>query len=198
MLAIGAVASALVIPFILEATFQAYGIADVMPRLGMNPERALPAPQAALMATIAKGFFVGKLPWHMIFGGAALAVVAILFDLLLKRSKSSFRFPVMLFALGIYLPFGYILAFTVGGVIQFMVERQNGSKPSETSHGILCASGMIAGDAILGAILTIFFAYSSTEVFALNLDWLKPFEGVLAVAFYLGLCVYLYRQGKNQ
>lgn len=198
MLAIGAVASALVIPFILEATFQAYGIADVMPRLGMNPERALPAPQAALMATIAKGFFVGKLPWHMIFGGAALAVVAILFDLLLKRSKSSFRFPVMLFALGIYLPFGYILAFTVGGIIQFMVERKNNAKPSETSHGILCASGMIAGDAILGAILTIFFAYSSTEVFALNLEWLKPFEGILAIVFYLGLCVYLYRQGKNQ
>jgi len=198
MLAVGAIASAIVIPFILQTTFQAYGIADVLPRVGMNPEHALPAPQAALMATVAKGFFSGQLPWHMIIAGAVLAVVAIILDFALKRANSSFRFPVMLFALGVYLPFGYVLAFCVGGFIQALVEMNNKTRHVETSDGILCASGIIAGEAILGAILTIFFAYYSTEVFALDIPLLKHFESVIGVVFYLGLCVYLYKQGKHR
>jgi len=197
MLGVGVIASALVIPFILQTTFQAYGIADVLPRPGMNPEHALPAPQAALMAAIAKGFFNGQLPWHMIITGAVLAVIAIVVDLSLKRANSSFRFPVMLFALGVYLPFSYTLAFSVGGFIQALVEMKNKARVSETNDGILCASGIIAGEAILGAVLTIFFAYYSTEVFALDIPVLKHFEWVLGIVFYVGLGLYLYQQGKN-
>ncbi len=198
MLAVGVVASALVIPFILQTTFLAYGIADVLPRPDMNPQHALPAPQAALMATIPKGFFDGKLPWNMILGGAGLSVIAIILDVMLKRLNSSVRFPVMLFALGIYLPFGYITAFCVGGVIQALVEIWNKSPTSETSQGILCASGIIAGEAIVGAILTIFFAYKSTEVFALKIEGLASFDALMGFLLYLGLAAYLYKQGKNK
>ncbi|HEV2524132.1 MAG TPA: oligopeptide transporter, OPT family, partial [Gammaproteobacteria bacterium] len=150
MLAVGAIAAALVIPFILQTTFEAYGIGDVLPRAGMNPEHALPAPQATLMATIAKGFFVGQLPWNMILTGAALAVVAIIFDSYLKRTNSTYRFPPLVFALGIYFPLGYVSAFFVGGLVRSLANWGKGSKDdaSETNHGILCASGIIAGEAI--------------------------------------------------
>ncbi len=199
MLAVGAVVSALVIPLILQSTFEAYGIGDVMPRPGMDPERALPAPQATLMATIAKGFFVGELPWRMIQGGALLAVVAIGLDLALKKAKSSLRFPVMLFALGIYLPFGYITAFFVGGVIQALASRGKSPDEEPSNFGILCASGIIAGEAILGAILTMFFAYKSTEMFAIHLPaGLASYDTVLGVVLYLGLCGYLYKQAKSR
>lgn len=200
MLVIGAVAAALVIPFILQTTFEAYGIGDILPRSGMNPEHALPAPQATLMATIAKGFFVGQLPWNMILAGAALAVVAIIFDTYLKKTKSGYRFSPLIFALGIYFPFGYVTAFFVGGLINALANWGKASKAdaSETNHGVLCASGIIAGEAILGALLTIPFAYyQSTDIFALKAEWLTRHETLIGVLFYLGLCAYLYKRARK-
>jgi putative OPT family oligopeptide transporter len=200
MLAIGAIASACVIPFILQTTFEAYGIADILPRAGMDPEQALPAPQAMLMATIAKGFFVGQLPWHMIAFGALLAVIAICIDEFLKVTKSNFKFPVLLFALGIYLPLGYVTAFLVGGIINSLAKRktkkQIGNKTNhETNYGVLCAAGIIAGEAILGAILTIPFAYyQSTDLFAIKVSALTSCEHVIGIVLYLSLSVYLYKQ----
>lgn len=212
MLAIGAVAAALVIPFILQTTFQAYGIGDVLPRPGMDPAQALPAPQATLMATIAKGFFLGKLPWGMIKLGVLLGIVAVIIDEYLKYVKSNIRFPALLFALGIYLPLGYVTAFLVGGIIHALANwhQQKQSKKTKTDHigveanfGILCASGIIAGEAILGALLTIPFAYyQSTEIWAFsNISWLSgfardfvPFGDMLGVLLYFGLCVFLFKQ----
>lgn len=200
MLAVGAIASALVIPFILQTTFEAYGIGDVLPRANMNPDNAMPALQATLMATIAQGFFIGKLPWNMVFGGAVLAIIAILLDEYLKRKKSGIRFPVLLFASGIYLPLGYVTAFLVGGIIRALANWRRNSKELvlETNHGILCAAGIIAGEAILGALLTIPFAYyQSTDIFAVNVEWLTHYETLIGVVLYLALCTYLFKQGKR-
>jgi putative OPT family oligopeptide transporter len=209
MLAIGAIAAALIIPFILQTTFQAYGIGEILPRPGMNPEQALPAPQATLIATIAKGFFVGHLPWGMIKLGISLGIIVIILDEYLKYIKSPIRFPALLFALGIYLPLGYVTAFLIGGFIHALVHKKQkpGMIVSETNPGILCASGIIAGEAILGALLTIPFAYyQSTDVLALNkIAWLAPiiaplvpFENWLAVILYVGLCAYLYKQAVKK
>lgn len=200
MLAVGAVAAALVIPFILQTTFDAYGIGDVLPRPGMNPEHALPAPQATLMATVAKGFFVGQLPWNMILIGVALAVVAIIFDTYLKKTNSNYRFQPLLFALGIYFPLSYVTAFFMGGLVRSLANWGKKSKDdaSETNHGILCASGIIAGEAILGALLTIPFAYyQSTDIFALKVEWLTRHETLIGVFLYVGLCAYLYKRGRK-
>lgn len=201
MLGVGVLASALVIPYILQTTFEAYGIGDVLPRSGMNPENALPAPQATLMATIAKGFFVGELPWDMILGGVLLGIVAIIVDWVLKAAKTSFSFPVLAFALGIYLPLGYVTAFFVGGVIRSLanIGQKAQDSSADTHHGMLCASGIIAGEAILGALLTIPFAYyQSTEIFAIKIEWLRPYENVIGVILYLGLCGFLYQNAKNR
>ncbi len=200
MLAVGAIASALVVPFILQTTFMAYGIGDVLPRPGMNPEYALPAPQATLMATIAKGFFVGNLPWNMIIIGAVLAIAAITLDEFLKITKSKTRFPVLLFALGIYLPLGYVTAFLIGGIIRSLASWKRGvTVESSETLGILCASGIIAGEAILGALLTIPFAYyQSTEIFSLKIPALVQYETILGIILYMGLCVYLYNQARRK
>jgi len=203
MLAIGAVVSALVIPFILQTTFEAYGIGEILPRPGMNPEFALPAPQATLMATVAKGFFGGKLPWNMIQIGIILAIFAIILDEYLKRVRSGFRFPPLLFALGIYLPLGYVTAFFVGGIINSLVAKKLKVKSQhiteETNTGILCASGIIAGEAIMGVILTIPFAYyQTTEVFALKIEKLVPYGNILGMLLFIGLGFYLYKQATRK
>ena len=116
--------------------------------------------------------------------------------------QSAIRFPVLLFALGIYFPFGYVTAFLVGGIIRSLADRglRKNQAVSDTNLGILCASGIIAGEAILGAILTIPFAYfQSTEVFALKYEWLTgPYaENIIGIVLYLGICAYLYKQGKT-
>jgi putative OPT family oligopeptide transporter len=115
MLGIGVITAALVIPFILQTTFIAYRIENILPRLGMDLKQTLPAPQATLMVTITKGVFVGKLPFFMVKVGMVLAIIAIILDGFLRMTKSTIRFSVLLFALGIYLPLGYITAFLVGG-----------------------------------------------------------------------------------
>lgn len=199
MLAVGAVAAALVIPFILQTTFEAYGIGDVLPRPGMNPEHALPAPQATLMATVAKGFFIGQLPWNMILLGVILAVVAIIIDTYLKKTNSKYRFSPLLLALGVYFPLGYIMAFFMGAFVRTLANwGKSKDDASETNQGILCASGIIAGEAILGALLTIPFAYyQSTDIFALKIEWLTRHETLIGVLLYVALCGYLYKRGRK-
>src|SRR4029078_13339101 len=58
----------------------------------------LPAPQANLMGTVAKGVFEGGLTWTIIGIGSGIAVVVIIIDSLLTRSGSKIRVPVMAFA----------------------------------------------------------------------------------------------------
>jgi hypothetical protein len=71
-------------------------------------------------------------------------------------------------------------------------------RESETNHGVLCASGIIAGEAILGALLTIPFAYyQSTDIFAMKIEWLQGRENILGIILYIGLCAYLYKQARK-
>ncbi len=202
MLLVGAIAAALVIPFFLQTTFQAYGIGDILPRAGMDPAQALSAPQATLMATVASGFFAGHVPMPMILGGAVIALIVIMVDEYLKYKKSSYRFPALVFALGVYLPLGYVMGFVVGGIVRAFAKKgkKQGADSAEGSdRGVLCASGIIAGEAILGALLTIPFAYyQSTDIFAFKANWLTPsVETGLGLVLYLGICVFLYKQARK-
>ncbi len=201
MLGIGVITSALVIPLILQTTFIAYGIENILPRLGMDLKQTLPAPEATLMATITKGFFVGKLPFFMIKVGMVLAIIAIILDEFLRITKSTVRFPVLLFALGIYLPLGYVTAFLVGGTIRCLTEggQKTTKKALMVDYGILCASGIVAGEVVLGVVLTIPFAYyQSTEIFVLRVPSLIHYEIILGIMLYIGLCGYLYKQARKK
>ena len=71
MLAIGAISCALVMAPVLNLLAKAYGI-GVPTAEHPNP---LLAPQATLMASVAKGMFGGELPWTLIWIGAAIGAV---------------------------------------------------------------------------------------------------------------------------
>src|SRR5262249_12660843 len=64
----------------------------------------LPAPQAGLMAAVARAVFGGGLPTTIILIGAVMAACVIAIDSVLEKRKASFRIPVMAFAVGVYLP----------------------------------------------------------------------------------------------
>jgi putative OPT family oligopeptide transporter len=114
--------------------------------------RALPAPQAGLMAQLAQGIVGGQMAWGLIAIGAAFGVALLLFG---ARSP-------MLVAVGMYLPFDTSSAIFVGGLIKLIADRaarrlNAEQKLSFEEKGTLLASGLIAGEAIVGILLAVLF-----------------------------------------
>ena len=112
--------------------------------------RALPAPQAGLMAQLAKGIVGGQMAWGLLGIGAALGVV-----LLLAGARSP-----MLIAVGMYLPFDTSSAIFVGGMMKYVADRFRANEET----GTLLASGLIAGEAIVGILLAVVFLTGSHAI----------------------------------
>ena len=115
----------------------------------------LPAPQAVLFSKLADGFFGdGKIPWDMVAWGAGLGVMLVIADGFLKAGGAKFRLHVMPVAVGIYLPLGLSVPILMGGVLAFAVRTFSGSRQAfSTKRLILAASGIIAGESLLGVLL---------------------------------------------
>ncbi|MHB8654979.1 MAG: OPT family oligopeptide transporter [Terriglobia bacterium] len=116
--------------------------------------RALPAPQAGLMAELAQGIVGGQMPWGLILMGCLLGVALIMID-----APSP-----MLIAVGMYLPLETTSAIFVGGAMKWLADwaaaRRNPSpeeKAKFEERGTLLASGLIAGEAIMGILLAALF-----------------------------------------
>jgi putative OPT family oligopeptide transporter len=186
MLAIGAVSSAAVMAPVLNLLLEAYGIGTPV-REGVTP---LAAPQAVLMASVAKGIFLGGLPWGMIATGAVVGVIVILVDEQLRRRGATWRAPILAVAVGIYLPLELSTPIFAGGLLAHLVERRQRSAaaafdPDRAGQtGLLFAAGLIAGEAILGVLLAIPIVLSGdADVLAVS-GALRPgqWAGVLALA----------------
>ncbi len=154
MQAVGVLAAAFVVAPILSLLLHAYGIGEAT---AAHPD-PLPAPQATLMASVAKGVFARDLPWPMMAVGMALAVAVIVLDLVLERRRSRFRTPVLAVAVGLYLPLELGVAILAGGLIAWAAaRRRHGDGAAETGvgGGVLFAAGLITGEALLGILLAV-------------------------------------------
>jgi putative OPT family oligopeptide transporter len=171
---IGVIAAALTLTFSLQLLHNTKVIGS----------EALPAPQAGLMATMAKGIVGGEMAWPLVIAGMLLAV-----GLILIGSPSP-----MLIAVGMYLPFRATACIFFGGVIKHFL-NQKVTKAGATAKGkeivenigLLLASGLIAGQAIMG-ILT-----AALEGIELRLPevWNSAWLGLI-VFFVLGfILIYL-------
>ena len=67
--------------------------------------RVRAAPQAALISAIAQGVLGGTLDWNLIGLGAAIGVVAVIVDEVLRSTKRGIL-PPLAVGMGIYLPGG--------------------------------------------------------------------------------------------
>jgi putative OPT family oligopeptide transporter len=172
---------------ILNLLLNAYGIGARTPE---HPN-ALLAPQANLMASVARGVFGGSLPWGMIAAGAVVGALIIAVDVYLQRRGSSWRAPVLAVAVGIYLPLELSIPILVGGLIAFMAARRL-PRDSEAlaGHGVLFAAGLITGEAMTGILMAIpIYLTQNADVFALS--WQVPTVVALLI---VGLVAYaLYR-----
>ncbi len=199
MLAIGGVSSALIMAPVLNLLAHAYGI-GVPTEAHPSP---LLAPQANLMASVAKGIFGGELPWGMISIGVLVGAAIIALDESLKRGSTGFRTPVLACAVGIYLPIELSVPIFAGGLVAHLVERRlkpgnaEGEREKVHQKGTLFAAGLITGEALMGIFMAIpIVVVGATDVLALPESFhLGGWLGLLMLA---AVAVLLYRLAVRQ
>jgi putative OPT family oligopeptide transporter len=165
-LVIGVVAGALVIPPVLDLLNQAYGFLGAP---GVDPSRALPAPQAGLISALAQGVITGNIDWSLIIIGGAIGVGIIVLDEALARTGKSMRLPPLAVGLGIYLPTSTTLMVVVGALVGAWFDKRadRGPKAEATKQlGVLLASGLIVGESLLGVLVAALVAFSDKLGFA--------------------------------
>ncbi|MGH8012960.1 MAG: OPT family oligopeptide transporter [Candidatus Binataceae bacterium] len=140
---IGAIVASLLMAPILNLLISGYGIAGT----STAKAQALPAPQAFLMAQVARGVFRGGLPWGSIGAGGGLALLLIATDSWLVRHGAKWRTPVMPVAIGLYLPFGLSVTILVGSLARLLARDEG-----EGGRGLLFAAGLVAGEALMGVM----------------------------------------------
>jgi putative OPT family oligopeptide transporter len=113
----------------------------------------LSAPQASLMAILSKGIVGGQMAWPLIIAGILMGIGFIMMQV---------RSP-MLVCVGMYLPLETTFAIFLGGILKGAVdsiaEKRQFSPAQHTTTeniGVLLASGLIAGEALMGLIIAIF------------------------------------------
>lgn len=116
-------------------------------------DKALSAPQAGLMASLAQGIVGGDMAWPLVIAGILMGIAMIMF-----KVKSP-----MLVAIGMYLPISTTGAIFVGGIIRWITDRirqRAGFNEAQTARventGVLAASGLIAGEALAGLVIAWF------------------------------------------
>ncbi|MEE8461715.1 MAG: oligopeptide transporter, OPT family, partial [Acidobacteriota bacterium] len=115
--------------------------------------RELSAPQATLFKSLVEGLFgQGDLPWNMVGIGVAVGCVILVIDKVLEGRQASFRMHVMPIAVGMYLPFGLVTPILIGGLFAHIIRggEQGAAADQRLHRGILFASGMIAGESLMG------------------------------------------------
>jgi putative OPT family oligopeptide transporter len=180
---VGVIAAAVVAAPTLGLLLEAYGI-GVPTETHPDP---LAAPQATLMASVARGVFEGGLPVGMVGIGMAVAVAVILLDLYLENTGSAFRTPVLALAVGIYLPFELSVPIAAGGLIAHFAAKRRAA--SAADNGVLFSAGLITGEALVGIGMAVpIVVFGNPDVMAVFGARTGNLPGVIllaAVAFFL-------------
>ena len=111
--------------------------------------RALPAPQASLMALVSQGIVGGQMAWPLIIVGVLMAI-----GFILVQVKSP-----MLVCVGMYLPLETTFAIFIGGIIRGILDKMAEQRKMNAAqkvrienNGTLLAAGLIAGEALIGLV----------------------------------------------
>jgi putative OPT family oligopeptide transporter len=184
---IGVVVAALVLIWAMIVLDQVYQIGS----------ENLPAPQAGLMALMARGIVGGDMAWPLVLAGMFLA-----FGLILVKAPSP-----MLVAVGMYLPFHSTAAIFVGGIIKWVLEtslKKNNANEEQTTKaentGVLLSSGLIAGESLTAVILAFVVAGVSLSDGSFSLSSLSPFDPTpwLGILAFIGLAYLLIKIPLNK
>lgn len=158
------------------------------------------APQATLMATLAKGILSFNLDWQFVMVGVFIAVMIELCGI-----------KALAFAIGLYLPLSTTLPIFIGGAIKGVIDWRAAKKnevvvEDDLGRGSLFATGLIAGGALAGVIVallsvdeTIFKALQkiSAEHGLTNMLGAGGYQ-ILAVLFFSAMAFMLYNLASKK
>src|SRR5947209_10025927 len=158
----------------------------------------LDSPKATIMALITDGILTHKLPWVLVLLGV---FVTIAIELMGVQAL-----PV---AVGVYLPISTSSAMFAGGVVRWLIERRARARQQslaqvESRPGVLCASGLIAGGAICGIVLSaVAGVMGSADALAESVPVFTalgdlPHSNILAFGLFGLLGVLLYSVGRRE
>ena len=178
---VGVASAAVALGLTLDILHTAYTIG--------SPE--LSAPQATLMKAVAEGVFQGNLPWDIVMAGAILGAIIIVIDQIQQARGSDFRVPVLAVAVGIYLPVSLSASIFIGGMLAHFASRgraENGGR-----DGLLFASGLITGEALLGILVAVPIFVTADK------HWWPTAEGHLwlGILLFVGAAAWLYRVSRH-
>ncbi len=194
-LVIGVIAGAFVIPPVLDLVNHAYGFVGA-PGAELRPS-PLPAPQAGLISSLARGVIAADIDWSLIRTGGFIGVCIILLDEILARTTRRMRVPPLAVGLGIYLPTQSTLMIVVGAIAGWFFDKRadRSARPEATKQlGVLLASGLIVGESIIGVVLSAIVVFSgvSAPLALVGPGFEKPAILIGGVAF-AATAIILYR-----
>ena len=163
-LVIGVIAGAIVIPPVLDLVNHAYGFVGAPG--AESRSSPLPAPQAGLISSLAKGVISGEIDWSLIRTGGLIGVCIILLDEILARATRHMRVPPLAVGLGIYLPTQSTLMIVVGSVVGCFFDKRadRSARPEATKQlGVLLASGLIVGEGLIGVVISAIRVFSGSD-----------------------------------
>jgi putative OPT family oligopeptide transporter len=215
---LGVIASAAVMGFVLIVLNESYGIGTA---------EGLPAPQATLMSLVIDGVLNASLPWGFVILGMAISAVV----------EFVFKLPALAFAVGIYLPVSLSTPIMIGGLLRLALTRKwervgpasgaarvsaGPEEPSEGAEsalaekreqGVLFASGLIAGAALVGVLIGALI-YGVTRVtgspdaadrWVIGHEWAQTlipgftaFDPLFGTLVFAGLCALLWRAANKE
>lgn len=157
-----------------------------------------PAPQATLMATLAKGILSFNLDWQFVIVGVFIAVTLELCGI-----------KALAFAIGLYLPLATTLPIFAGGAVKGYVDWRAKKKnekiqDDELGRGSLFATGLIAGGALTGVIVAILSVFFPDVMNSVNLEHMlvggisNGGYQILGTLFFLTMMFLLYRQAVKK
>jgi putative OPT family oligopeptide transporter len=203
-LIIGVIAGALVIPPVMVILGHAYGYAGAV---GAGP-KALAAPQAQLIAALARQFIDGTVDWPILGTGALIGVGLIVFDAVINRLWG-LRLPPLAIAFGGYIPPGTISIVIIGAVAGHLYERyadRHAPSPEAAALvrrlGVILASGLIVGESLVNVVIAGLTAAAKTGFLTVrDSDWPLGIVGddfalwgvLLSVLVMGGMVMWLYR-----
>jgi len=154
--------------------------------------------QATLMRMVVEGVMGENLPWTLILVGCGIAIVGEIVGI-----------SVLPFAVGMYLPIHLSAGILCGGLVRLLVEkrkmRQEEKRTACVDRGILYASGMIAGEGLVGillALLAIIPAGNGNSIadvinFGRFANFGKTGALIAFLVFILIFLLYIYKRDKK-
>ena len=176
---IGILASAAVMGAVIIMLNDVYGIGS----------EKLPAPHANMMKSIAEGVMTADLPWPLILIGMGIALAV----WLLGGS-------VLPFSVGLYLPFHLSATMMIGGIVRGIIDKKKydeGTKAKKIEKGTLYASGLIAGDALMGVVVTALL-YVGVDMTGILPSTDNPFIGGLGFCVVIGIFAWVIFSRKQE